>query len=239
MTLIISFCINFHQHMDLSLSSHESLDINLMNYGQLGRIYDFKEFKEQIIKTIFEQKGSCILKNVTNKIMNGQDNVTRIPTNVQAILDQHRDSIDFKNKSFIVKANRVIDKGASAYCIGSISITKELQWLPTTWEVVERTKKLKTEESNINNVDNNFNNVLWRKTHMQTTPFLPLSTMMTYYNIIGGKNDKGNIYGLSGLSNKLFHSIRLMFTLIEMSMVKQLEGMCKAIHKLNNELIAK
>ncbi|RDX85631.1 hypothetical protein CR513_33149, partial [Mucuna pruriens] len=42
-----------------------------------------------------------------------------------------------------------------------------------------------------------------------------------YYDIVGGVNGKGN------------------FSLIEMPMIKQLEEMCKTIHKLNNELIAK
>ncbi|RDX75826.1 hypothetical protein CR513_44256, partial [Mucuna pruriens] len=105
-----------------------------------------------------------------NKIRNGQNNATWILANV-------------RNKSFIAKANRVINKGASTYCGGSIStiahyekMTKELQRLLTAWEVVEKTKKLKTKAW----VNNNTR-----------------------------KNGKGNIYGLSRLSNKAFGSTHL------------------------------
>ncbi|RDX79112.1 hypothetical protein CR513_40505, partial [Mucuna pruriens] len=59
-----------------------------------------------------------------------------------------------------------------------------------------------------------------------------------YYNIVGGKNDKGNVYGLGRLSNKFIKSTHIQSNLIEMQMV-QLEEMRKTIHKLNNELIAR
>ncbi|KAG4989410.1 hypothetical protein JHK85_032393 [Glycine max] len=56
-------------------------------------------------------------------------------------------------KSSTTKANRSVDRGASAYCGGSISITahfeklsKEFQRPPTAWEVMEKTKKLKSGE---------------------------------------------------------------------------------------------
>ncbi|KAH1226083.1 hypothetical protein GmHk_11G032840 [Glycine max] len=55
--------------------------------------------------------------------------------------------------SSTTKANRSVDRGASAYCGGSISITahfeklsKEFQRPPTAWEVMEKTKKLKSGE---------------------------------------------------------------------------------------------
>ncbi|RDX93263.1 hypothetical protein CR513_24501, partial [Mucuna pruriens] len=51
--------------------------------------------QEQSIRTIFEQKGSCILKNAMNKIRNGDNNATWISINVRAALNQHWGSIDF------------------------------------------------------------------------------------------------------------------------------------------------
>ncbi|RDX69904.1 hypothetical protein CR513_50921, partial [Mucuna pruriens] len=80
----------------------------------------FRKFKEQSIRATFEKKGSRILKNAMNKIRNGHDQVTWILPNVQAALEKHWSSIDFQNKSFIANANQAIDKGALAYCDGSI-----------------------------------------------------------------------------------------------------------------------
>ncbi|RDX72139.1 hypothetical protein CR513_48416, partial [Mucuna pruriens] len=55
-------------------------------------------------------------------------------------LDEHWCSTDFQNKSFIAKANQAIDKGASAYCGGSIStlahyekMAIKLQRFPSPW----------------------------------------------------------------------------------------------------------
>ncbi|RDX67491.1 hypothetical protein CR513_53624, partial [Mucuna pruriens] len=131
MSLAISFSIDLHQHMALPLSSHESVDKNLMNHGQLG-------------------EGSHILENAMKKIRNGHDHVIWFLANVREVLDQYWGSIDFQNKSSIGKANRVIDKGASTYCGRSIStvthyekMVKELQQLPSAWEVVENNKKIK------------------------------------------------------------------------------------------------
>ncbi|RDX80035.1 hypothetical protein CR513_39462, partial [Mucuna pruriens] len=42
MTLIISFCIDLLQYMALLLSSHGSLDKNLINHGRFGKRYNFK-----------------------------------------------------------------------------------------------------------------------------------------------------------------------------------------------------
>ncbi|RDX69761.1 hypothetical protein CR513_51083, partial [Mucuna pruriens] len=64
------------------------------------------------------------------------------------------------------------------------------------------------------------------KAHMQMTPLLPLSMIMTYImTLLEVRMAKGTYMNLSNL--------------IEMSMVQQLEEMHEIIHKLNNELIAK
>ncbi|RDX96766.1 hypothetical protein CR513_20541, partial [Mucuna pruriens] len=42
MILTIPFFIDLNQHMALPLSSHGSLDRNLMNHDRLRRRYDFK-----------------------------------------------------------------------------------------------------------------------------------------------------------------------------------------------------
>ena len=91
--------------------------------------YKWYPVEERAIRVIFETKGSCILKNAMNKIRNGQDKGTWIPTNVRAALDQHWGSIDFLNKSSTAKANQTIDRGASTYCGGSISTTAHFEKL--------------------------------------------------------------------------------------------------------------
>ncbi|RDX84990.1 hypothetical protein CR513_33893, partial [Mucuna pruriens] len=64
--------------MAFQMSSDRSSSINLMNRGQSGKEYRWDSQKEHIIKAIYEQRGSCILKNVMNKIRNGHDNATWI-----------------------------------------------------------------------------------------------------------------------------------------------------------------
>ena len=82
-------------------------------------IWDVEQ--EQAIRSVFDKKGSRILKNSMNKVRNGKDTGIWIPPAVRASLDLHWSSPDFQNKSVIAKANRAVDKGASAYCGGSIS----------------------------------------------------------------------------------------------------------------------
>ncbi|KAH1212398.1 hypothetical protein GmHk_14G040611 [Glycine max] len=94
-----------------------------------------------------------------NKITNGQDKGKWITTNVRAALDEHWGSTNFLNKSSTVKANRFVDRGASAYCGGSISTASHFETLiislyihicfqrpPTAWEAMEKTKKSKSRE---------------------------------------------------------------------------------------------
>ena len=64
-----------------------------------------------------------------NKIRNDQDKGKWITTNVRAALDEHWGSIDFLNKSSTAKANRSVDRGASAYCGGSISTAAHFEKL--------------------------------------------------------------------------------------------------------------
>lgn len=58
--------------------------------------------------------------------MNGKE-MDWIPPNIQVTLDQHWASPAFKNKSSIAKENRAVDKEASTYCGGSISITSHFE----------------------------------------------------------------------------------------------------------------
>ena len=89
--------------------------------------YRWYPTKERAIRAIFETKSSRILKSAMNKITNGQDKGKWITTNVRAALDEHWGSTNFLNKSSTVKANRSVDRGASAYCGGSISTASHFE----------------------------------------------------------------------------------------------------------------
>ncbi|RDX69872.1 hypothetical protein CR513_50954, partial [Mucuna pruriens] len=141
------------------------------------------------------KKGSHIFKIATSKIRNSHDRAIWISPRVRIILAEHWGSMDFQNKSFIVKANRAIDKGASTYCGESISTS----------------------------------------THYEKMSNLTFNCVL----IVGGKNAKGNVYGLGKLTSKFMHSTRILTNLIEMPMVEQMEEMRETIHKLNNELLEK
>ncbi|XP_028181429.1 uncharacterized protein LOC114368318 [Glycine soja] len=130
-----------------------SVDLRDRWFGEFKKEYRWHPQEEQAIRAVFETKGSRILKSAMNKNRNGQDKGKWITTNVRVALDEHWGSTDFLNKSSTVKANRSVDKGASAYCGGSIStvtlfekLSKEFQRPPTAWEVMEKTKKLKSRE---------------------------------------------------------------------------------------------
>ena len=91
--------------------------------------YRWHPQEERAIRAVFETKGSCILKSAMNKIRNGQDKGKWITANVRATLDEHWGSTDFLNNSSTAKANRSIDRGASAYCGGSISTATHFEKL--------------------------------------------------------------------------------------------------------------
>ncbi|RDX75560.1 hypothetical protein CR513_44540, partial [Mucuna pruriens] len=149
--------------------------------------YSWDPSQEKTIRVIFEQKGSCIYKNTMNKIRNGHS-ATWIPPNVRTSLDEHWSSTDFQNKRSINKANRAINKGASAYCGGSIStsahyekMATQLQRPPTAWEV--------------------------EATSANDSNSIPINDNDIYLEVVGGKNKKGNVYGLGNLTNKFMRLI--------------------------------
>ncbi|KAG5071648.1 hypothetical protein JHK86_006859 [Glycine max] len=93
-----------------------SVDLRNRCFGEFKKEYRWHPQEERAIRAIFETKGSRILKNAMNKIRNGQDKGKWITANVRAALDEHWGSTDFLNKSSTAKANRSVDRGASAYC---------------------------------------------------------------------------------------------------------------------------
>ncbi|RDX69281.1 hypothetical protein CR513_51628, partial [Mucuna pruriens] len=52
-----------------------------------------------------------------------------------------------------------------------------------------------------------------------------------YYEVIRGKNKKGNVYGLARLTNKFMRSSCILTNLITMSMVQQIEEMQKKLRR--------
>ncbi|KAL5137157.1 hypothetical protein HKD37_10G027568 [Glycine soja] len=166
----------------------------------------------------FKIKGSLILKNVMNKIRNGQDKGTWILAN-----------------SFTAKANRTIDKGASAYCGGSISkaghfkkLSKEFQRPPIAWEKYqhhrEEIQQHSTEEDT--------------STYDSCNITTSINYNEIYLNVVGGLNYKGNVYGL-GTLRKRFNCSKLALSTPIAPVEDQIEEMYEAITKLNAELLAK
>ncbi|RDX81040.1 hypothetical protein CR513_38335, partial [Mucuna pruriens] len=76
-------------------------------------------------------------------------------------------------------------------------------------------------------------------TYANDSSFASINDNVVYYEIVGGKNEKGNIYGLGKLTNKFIYSAHILTNLIEILMIQQIKKMRKTIHKLNNELILK
>ncbi|KAH1225708.1 hypothetical protein GmHk_11G032545 [Glycine max] len=120
-----------------------------------------------------------------------------ITTNVRAGLEEHWGSTDFLNKSSTAKANRYVDRGASAY-----SVSKEFQRPPTAWEVMEKTNKF--EEKYQHRRDE----ILQRSTEEDTSTQDSPNTVTSvndneiYLNVVGGPNYKGNVYDLGTLSKR-------------------------------------
>ncbi|KAH1213994.1 hypothetical protein GmHk_14G041832 [Glycine max] len=137
-----------------------------------------------------------------NNIRNGQDKGKWITTNVRATLDKHW--------------------GASTYCGGSIStathfekLSKEFQRPPTAWEVMEKTKKLKSGEwvndkshELVEKYQHRRDEILQCSTKKDTsTQDSPNTTTSIndneiYLNVVGGPNYKGNVYDLGTLSKR-------------------------------------
>ncbi|RDX86840.1 hypothetical protein CR513_31774, partial [Mucuna pruriens] len=123
----------------------------------------------------------------------------------------------------------------------------QLQRPPTAWEVVEKTKKLKsgewvndkTRELAVNSIFYLFKHYFKEATSTNDSNSIPINDYDIYLEVVGGKNEKGNVYGLGKLTNKFMCSTRIPTNLIDMSMVQQMEEMCNTIHKLNNEIVEK
>ncbi|KAG4921249.1 hypothetical protein JHK86_050062 [Glycine max] len=193
-----------------------------------------------------------------NKIRNGQDKGKWITANVRAALDEHWGSRNFLNKSSTAKTNQFVDRGASSYCGGSISTAAHFEKLiislyipPTTWEVIEKTKKLKSGEW-VNDKSREFaekyqhcrNEILQHSTDegTSTQDSLNIATSVNdneiYLNIVGGPNYKGNVYRLRTLS-KMFSCSKSAPSTSIAPMEDQIEEMCETINKLNVELLEK
>ena len=71
--------------------------------------YRWHPQEEQAIRAVFEPKGSRILKNAMNKIINGQDKGKWIIANVRAALDENWGFTNFLNKSSTAKVNQFVD----------------------------------------------------------------------------------------------------------------------------------
>ncbi|KAL5142208.1 hypothetical protein HKD37_09G025435 [Glycine soja] len=213
-----------------------SVDLRDRWFGEFKKEYRWHPQEEQAIRAVFETKGSRILKSAMNKIRNGQDKGKWITTNVRVALDEHWGSTDFLNKSSTVKANRSVDKGASAYCGGSIStvtlfekLSKEFQRPPTAWEEKYQHRR-----------DEILQHSTEKGTSTQDSPNTATSVNDNeiYLNVVGGPNYKGNVYGLGTLSKKFSCSKSASSTSIA-PVEDQIEEMRETINKLNAELLAK
>ncbi|KAH1264684.1 hypothetical protein GmHk_01G000548 [Glycine max] len=103
------------------------------------------------------------------------------------------------------------DEPAPTYCGGSISTATHFEKPPTVWEVIEKTKKLKSGEW-VNDKSCEF----VRKAHLHKIPLSEEGTSTQdssntatsvndneiYLNVVGGPNYKGNMYGLGTLSKR-------------------------------------
>ncbi|KAH1261384.1 hypothetical protein GmHk_02G004266 [Glycine max] len=193
-----------------------------------------------------------------NKINNGQDKGKWITINVRAALDEHWGSTNFLNKSSTAKANRSVDREASTYCGGSIctathfeKLSKEFQRPPIAWEVMEKTKKLKSEKW-VNDKSRKFSEKYQHRrdeilqhsteedTSTQNSPNTATSVIDNeiYLNVVGGPNYKGNMYELGTLSKRFSCSKSTPSTFIA-PVKDQIEEMRETINKLNAELLAK
>ncbi|XP_068502302.1 uncharacterized protein [Phaseolus vulgaris] len=213
--------------------------------------------QDQLIRSIFDTKASCIFKNAMSKVRHGQDKGTWIPQLVRATLDQHWSSTEFQNKSAIAKANRAVEKGASAYCGGSIStaahfekMTKELERQPTAWEVVERTKKLKTGQWVNDKTRDLAEKYKKRREEAQQQQMLESASSQNshvasiddneiYIDVVVSGNKKGNVYGLGVLSKRFNSSTSAHSAASQAPVVHQIEEMREIIQKLNDELMTK
>ncbi|KAL5172882.1 hypothetical protein HKD37_16G045548 [Glycine soja] len=209
-----------------------SVDLCDRWFGEFKKEYRWHPEEEGAIRAVFETKGSRILKSAMNKIRNGQDKEKWITTNVRAALDKHWGSIDFLNKSTTAKS-------------------KEFQRPPTTWEVMEKTKKLKSGEW-VNDKSREFvekyqhrrdeilQHSIEEGTSTQDSPntHTSVNDNEIYLNVVGGPNYKANMYDLGTLSKRFSCSKSAPFTSIA-PVEDQIKKMLETINKLNVKLLAK
>ncbi|XP_020207718.1 uncharacterized protein LOC109792697 [Cajanus cajan] len=227
-----------------------------MWFGEFQKEYKWDPQHDRAIRKTFEHKGSTLLKNAMHKVRLGVDKGNWIPENARAILDQHWASEKFQNKSNTAKGNRAVENGATAYTGGSISagahfekLAKELNRPPTAWELVEKTKKLKTGEwvsDKARNIAEKYKEHLIEVKQQATqddtdgSASTCISDNEVYLQVVK-KNKKGNLYGLAGLTDDFIRSTLPQSSTSQPSAVTAgvIEEMQKRITKLNAELAAK
>ncbi|KAH1228977.1 hypothetical protein GmHk_10G028851 [Glycine max] len=131
---------------------------------------------------------------------------------------------DFLNNSSTAKANRSIDRGASAYYGGSISTATHFEKLEKYQHYRDEILQRSTEEGTSTQGSPN------------TTTFVNDNEI--YLNVVGGPNYKGNVYGLGTLSKRFSCSKSAPSTSIA-PVEDQIEEMRETINKLNAEFLAK
>ncbi|KAG4997044.1 hypothetical protein JHK84_028067 [Glycine max] len=129
--------------------------------------------------------------------------------------------------------------------------SKDFQRPPTAWEVMEKTKKLKSGKW-VNDKSHEFaekyqhrrNEILQHSTEEGTSTQDSPNTATSindneiYLNVVGGPNYKGNVYRLGTLS-KRFSCSKLALSTSIAPVEDQIEEMHETINKLNVELLAK
>ncbi|RDX97656.1 hypothetical protein CR513_19552, partial [Mucuna pruriens] len=179
--------------MALILSSHQSLDKNLMNHDRLERRYNFK---------FVTCDSKSLRKNIGGAYNRRKSSYKKSWTNIRALKIS-------RTRALLSRQIRLLIRDLNL-----------LWWIKYQQHRQELQQCVMEEGISTNNSLSAF-----------------INDNDIYYDIVGGKNGKENVYGFGGLY--ITHSTRLRSSLIEMSMVKQLEEMHETIHKLNNELITK
>ncbi|RDY11152.1 hypothetical protein CR513_04230, partial [Mucuna pruriens] len=191
-----------------------------MNHGRVGRRYDLKfatygleSSRKSIVGIHHKRKLSESF--LRKKIRNGHDRATWIPLSVRTILDEHWASTDFQNKRSIAKENKRLHNYNGP---------------PTTWEVVEKTKKLKSGEWVNDKTRELALKYEQRRQEVQKSTTeeassandsnsVPINDNDIYLEVVGGKKEKGNVYGLGKLTNKFIRSTCIPTNLIDMSTI--------------------
>ncbi|XP_027356656.1 uncharacterized protein LOC113865996 [Abrus precatorius] len=96
-------------------------EVRNMWFEEFKKTYKWLSQHNLIIRSIFEHKGSVILKNIMSKLRRGKDKGLWITPDVKEELHTHWVREEFQKKSTIAKQNRAVDGGASLYTGGSVS----------------------------------------------------------------------------------------------------------------------